>query len=83
MISLFKEFEKDLIAVLLVVESVHDKNKLLYKYEQINTNKRQRNDLFFFEIIFKLINDCFFAAEPNSFHSDYAIVIAKDFEPPG
>jgi hypothetical protein len=56
------EFEKDLIAVLLVVESVHDKNKLLYKYEQINADKQRQ--------------------ESNSFHSDYAIVIAKDFEPP-
>ncbi|CAF0725263.1 unnamed protein product [Rotaria sordida] len=33
------EFEKDLIAILLVVESVHDKNKLLYKYEEIKTYK--------------------------------------------
>jgi hypothetical protein len=40
---LLKEFEKDLIAVLLVVESVHDRNALLYKYEQINTDKRPRN----------------------------------------
>ncbi|CAF0728658.1 unnamed protein product [Adineta steineri] len=37
----YVEFEKDLIAVLLVVQSVHDKNRLLYKYEQINTDKRE------------------------------------------
>lgn len=41
-----KEFEKDLIAVLLVVESVHDKNRLLFKYEQINTDKRRRNNIY-------------------------------------
>ncbi|UJR33890.1 hypothetical protein I4U23_021310 [Adineta vaga] len=35
------EFEKDLIAILLVVESVHDKNKLLYKFEKVNVNKRE------------------------------------------
>ncbi|CAF1268804.1 unnamed protein product [Adineta ricciae] len=34
-------FEKDLIAILLVVESAHDKNKLLYKYEQANRNIRE------------------------------------------
>lgn len=42
-----KEFEKDLIAVLLVVESVHDKNKLLYKYEHVNTDKRRGKHFYF------------------------------------
>jgi hypothetical protein len=52
-----KEFEKDLIAVLLVVESVHDKNKLLYKYEQINADKQRRNYIFISLIIEKVINN--------------------------
>jgi hypothetical protein len=81
-ISLLKVFEKDLIAVLLVVESVHDKNKLLYKYEQIDPDKRRRNNVFFFSINILKFNSNFFTDESNSFHSDYAIVIAKDFEPP-
>ncbi|CAF2331655.1 unnamed protein product [Rotaria sp. Silwood2] len=42
------EFEKDLIAVLLVVESVHDKNKLLYKYEEIKTYKRIHEPISFY-----------------------------------
>lgn len=44
-IVFFKDFEKDLIAVLLVVESVHDKNKLLYKYELRSPDKLQCNDI--------------------------------------
>jgi len=56
------EFEKDLIAILLVVESVHDKNKLIFRYEQINTDEQH--------------------PEPKTFFSPYAIVIAKDFDPP-
>jgi len=74
-----KEFEKDLIAVLLVVESVHDRNTLIYKYEQASQHKRQgRNKKS------KTIRSSFVVSdESNSFHSDYAIVIAKDFEQPG
>lgn len=45
LIFFFEEFEKDLIAVLLVVQSVHDKNKLLYKYEQRSPDKRRRNTI--------------------------------------
>ena len=41
-VIILQEFEKDLIAILLVVESVHDKNKLLYKFEKVNVNKRER-----------------------------------------
>ncbi|CAF3339478.1 unnamed protein product [Rotaria sp. Silwood1] len=42
------EFERDLIAVLLVVESVNDKNKLLYKYEEIRTYKRIQEPVTFY-----------------------------------
>ncbi|CAF2029168.1 unnamed protein product [Rotaria magnacalcarata] len=56
------ELEKDLIAILLVVESVHDKNRVLYKYEEIKTYQRSQESI--------------------SFYTPYAIVIAKDFDPP-
>lgn len=61
-----------------MVQSVHDKNKLLYKYEQKSPDKRRRNDT-------RICSEKFmknFLAQSDSFHSDYAIVIAKDFEPP-
>ncbi|CAF2999257.1 unnamed protein product [Rotaria socialis] len=56
------ELEKDLIAILLVVESAHDKSRVLYKYEEIKTYKQLQ--------------------EPTSFYTPYAVVIAKDFDPP-